>query len=536
MGALKAGSKLVLYRLAVFLSLSVALFSHDHHKLHAARFARLHELSQLLSPNLEALGTSLLLGVTSFNHFACVRPTTTRSELGNLLICAPTRAGKGLLAVSQLLTSQNSIVVNDIKGDLFSQTAGYRQKLGKVFVIDPQGVGHQYDPFYGRMTEDKLYSSAKHLLYDPNDREAIFTQRASKMLTQIFLAGRIENKAAGKEQYRLLPYVRQMVDLGLKGAAARLQTISPELAIRFLDGEFDPQKVYTENKFLTSAWETLTSRLFALLTEDVIRCFAGSDFTAKELMTSEKPTTVYLRWPEQDLLALSPLVRLLWSSLIDSLITHYDASQGKGCNPVLLLVDEAGRTAIPMLADSATTVVGRRISLWMAVQSLSQLEVVYGKARAQIVRDNMDSQLFYRPTDIQTAKYLEERIGNVSAYARSQTLHRGDETSEGRSERPIPLLSSQDIVLMSDEQVIAFHRNYRPMRLTRCDWRQHPILAKRRRLPPRKLSPLPELDRRDKTLWQTTEKAFDGYIDPDQRHTPLRPSQSPLKTVFEKHI
>jgi hypothetical protein len=89
---------------------------------------------------------------------------------------------------------------------------------------------------------------------------------------------------------------------------------------------------------------------------------------------------------------------------------------------------------------------------------------------------------------------------------------------------------------MSDEQVIAFHRNYRPMRLMRWDWRAHPTLAKRRRIPPRKLSPLPELNRRDKTLWQTTEKAFDGYIDPDQRHTPLRPSQSPLKTVFEKHI
>ena len=232
-------------------------------------------------------------------------------------------------------------------------------------------------------------------------------------------------------------------------------------------------------------------RHFICQITDVIRCFAGSDFTAKELMTSEKPITVYLRWPEQDLLALSPLVRLLWSSLIDSLITHYDANQGKGCNPVLLLVDEAGRTAIPMLADSATTVVGRRISLWLAVQSLSQLESVYGRARAQVLRDNMDSQLFYRPTDIQTAKYLEERIGNVSAYARSQTLHRGDETSEGRSERPIPLLSSQDITLLSDEQVIAFHRNYRPMRLMRCDWRAHPTLAKRRAIPPRRLSLLP---------------------------------------------
>src|SRR6267378_176687 len=46
-----------------------------------------------------------------------------------------------------------------------------------------------------------------------------------------------------------------------------------------------------------------------------------SNGKTRELMTSKKPITVYLRWPEQDLLALSPLVRLLWSSLIDSLIT-----------------------------------------------------------------------------------------------------------------------------------------------------------------------------------------------------------------------
>ena len=71
-----------------------------------------------------------------------VRQTETRRELGNLLIVAPTRGGKGLLAVSQLLSWQHSVIVNDIKGELFTQTAGYRSTLGKVFVIDPTGVGH----------------------------------------------------------------------------------------------------------------------------------------------------------------------------------------------------------------------------------------------------------------------------------------------------------------------------------------------------------------------------------------------------------
>ena len=107
-------------------------------------------------------------------------------------------------------------------------------------------------------------------------------------------------------------------------------------------------------------------------------------------MTGRKPVTLYLRWPERDLLALSPLNRLFWGSLIDELITTYDKQDGKNCNPVLLLIDEAGRTAIPSLADHATTVVGRGISLWIAVQSLSQLDVVYGKNRASVMRDNME--------------------------------------------------------------------------------------------------------------------------------------------------
>ena len=59
--------------------------------------------------------------------------------------------------------------------------------------------------------------------------------------------------------------------------------------------------------------------------------------------------------------------------------------------------------------------------MWLAVQSLSQLEVVYGKARAQVLRDNMESQLYYRPTDVATARYVEERCGRQSAYAHHTT-------------------------------------------------------------------------------------------------------------------
>ncbi len=374
-----------LYRSYVFFN-KILAFIFSYKQLHIARFARISELSSLIDSKLDE--TSLLLGARRFNHFLRVRPTKNRRELGNLLIVAPTRGGKGLLAVSQLLTWNYSVIVNDIKGELFTQTAGYRSTLGKVLVIDPTGVGHRYDPLLRKYTEDELRSVATNLLFKPDEGEGvIFTQRATRMLTQIFLAARKEGKAP-------LPYIREIIRKGLPDAAGRLNSISPELATQLLDVSFEQaEEAKFSDRFLLSAWSTLTAKMDSLLTETVVRCFSGADFTPKDLMCSEKPITVYLRWTERDLLALSPLVRIIWGSLIDELITTYDKAQGNKCKPVLLLIDEAGRTAIPSLADHATTVVGRGISLWIAIQSLSQLEAVYGRARAQILRDNMETDI-----------------------------------------------------------------------------------------------------------------------------------------------
>jgi type IV secretion system protein VirD4 len=333
----------------------IRAFFRQTQSLHTARFANLYELTAPLTPTIDErtadVQPSLLLGTSHFHHLLTVRPTQMRKELGNLLLVAPTRGGKGLAAVSQLLTWPHSVIVNDIKGELFSQTAGYRRTLGNVFVIDPTGVGHCYDPLLGKHTEDALLSAATHLLFQPDEGEGkIFTQRAIITLTQLFLAARAESVPP-------LPYGRYLIRAGLPHAVERLNLINPELATQFLDAQYDVANF--SDRLLLSAWSTLTVRMRPLLTETVVRTLAGSDFRPRDALCSKKPITIYLRWREQDLLALAPLVRLMWSSIIDELITTYDQKAGRDCKPVLLLIDEAGRTAIPSLADHATTVVGR---------------------------------------------------------------------------------------------------------------------------------------------------------------------------------
>jgi type IV secretion system protein VirD4 len=478
-------------------------------QLYTDRFAQPHEVDPLVSPNWQQ-EAGLLVGVSSFNHVFSVRQTGKRRELGNVLVDALTRGGKGLLAISQLLTWPHSVVVLDIKGELYEATAAYRKTLGPVFVIDPEAVGHQFDPLHGRTTERQLYAAAKYLLYEAGERDPIFIERGMKMVTQLFLAARVENRLAGYEKYRLLPYAGQLMNLPINQVAAHLYALSPELATKFLSAEYDPEKDYDEKKFLTSCWETATSRLYPILSDELLRCFDGSDFTAEGLLTSQPPITVYLRLPEGDLDALSPMVRLLTQTIIHDGITTYDKRKGEGCYPLLFLLDEAGRVKIPYLYDYATTVVGRQMSLWVAIQSIKQLEV-YGEANAETLLDNMDTQIFYRQRRT-TAKYLEEELGRRSAYSRSQSRREGGYETQGISEQGVPLMTANQIKQMDDEDILLFHHNLPPFLAQRMSWLKHPILRRRHAMRPPELpalapltpielrSPLPPGDKDDELL------------------------------------
>ena len=513
-----------LLRTAIFFNRIGAWFQEKNH-LHTSRFAYDYELSPLMSNTLSGCaGSGLLLGVGAYNQFLQVSPAPERRQLRNMLITARTGGGKGLLAVSQLLTWKHSVIVNDIKGDLFTQTAGYRSTLGKVFVIDPRGVGHQYDPTLGKHTGLDLKSIAKSLLHKPDEGEGeVFTQRAVRMLDAVFQAGRIENISP-------LAYIAQLINEPLPYVAERIYRISPKLAVQFLDCEF--AKADFENKFLLSAWGTLTAKLDTLLTDSVVQSFGKSDFTMKDLMCEDAPITVYLRWRESDLLVLSPLVKLLWSSFINELITTYDNKGGENCHPVLLLLDEAGRTAVPHLSDYASTVCGRGISLWIAVQDLSQLEEIYGKHKAKTLRNNCDTQIYYRPNDLDTAKYLEERLGRKSDYAQSKTSRDGKETSQGQSEQGVPLLTARNIMELEDEDIIGFYSNLKPFRSKRMDWRKVDPLVKRTKFPVPKISPLPPLaplqaiafskvggekeEKTKKNIWNSEEQFLNELTNPDR--------------------
>jgi type IV secretory pathway TraG/TraD family ATPase VirD4 len=155
------------------------------------------------------------------------------------------------------------------------------------------------------------------------------------------------------------------------------------------------------------------------------------------------------------------------------------------------------------------------VSLWIAVQSLSQLDAVYGKVRAQILRDNMESQIYYRPSNQETADYLERCLGRTSEYAHSQTVRDGTKTSQGLVEQGVPLLTAGEIKMMRDEDIIGFYRRLPPFQAKRMDWRRFPTLRQRHNLPPPTLPTLPPLQT---DILPRSASAAPLYIDPDMVH------------------
>jgi type IV secretion system protein VirD4 len=515
-GAVVITLKRFFYRLAVFFSWWGSLFGKST-TLHKDRFATDHELSEITTDTLPT--DSLLLGVNNFSRVLHVKSTKTRRELGNILIEAPTRGGKGLLAVSQLLTWGGSCIVNDIKGDLYDQTAGYRATIGDVYRFDTRGYGDPYDPLQGKYEEDDLYAIAKHLLYEPNEGEGkAFTQRATKILTLLWLACIELNRISGSEQYRLIPFVGEMADLGINSAASLINEISPTIARRLLDGEYTPEKDYDEKKFLTSSWESFTARLYPLLTQRIVRCFAGSAFTGADIIAGKRPVTVYLCWPESDLHAKAPVITLVWESLIAEMLAMYDNAKGKNCRPTLLLLDEAGNVGLPSLPRNVSTVAGRFITVWAAYQDNSQIESLYGVYKAKAIRNNMDTKIFYRQSSHETAKDIAESLGYRSDYSHSQTLRGGEETSQSLSEQAVPLLSARDISELDPDEIIGFHSNRKPFRAKRMDWQAFPVLKKRRTIAPPPINPLPQVNYNIFSVTsQKPEEMYNEYIDPGLR-------------------
>jgi type IV secretion system protein VirD4 len=507
-------NKLFLY--GIVLSLGFTVWTIKRFRpapLYTSEWARLEQLRDMwlaVNNSLTApVRRAVLLAVFNGTLLG-IKPMRTRPELGHVLICGPTRSGKSLHLMCNLLNWSGSAVVVDIKGELHRLTSRHRSRFSKVVVLDPSGYGQRYDPFedIGDSAE-ALQTAAEVVLQIDRENEPVFAQRGANAIIAARRAAHLVKKPT-------LPFLYDVTRWGLWHFIETLRNVDDEQVsaslVRFVGRDLRTleETDISDDRFLNSAWSTITSKLTPLLTEGVLKMTSGFDFSAKQLL--EGSTTLYLRFNEAELDSNKHILRLTVLALITAILRHADKHVDVDMTSILLGLDEAGRVNIPRLDELVSTVAGRGVSALVYVQDLSQFDATYGTAKAKTIRSNCHTKLFYPPKDLETAKYISEYAGSQSRMTRSVTKEAG--WSQVRrylySESKRELITSDEVRQLGRENVIIFADEKAPIKAKRLAYFKLPWMKPYADLPATPVKPIVRDGQKGITLSksQKTEEEF----------------------------
>lgn len=411
--------------------------------------------------------------------FYSVKPgVNKRKELEHIIVVAPTRSGKGLHLQTVCYTWGGSLVVVDIKGEMYRRTSGHRANLGQnVYVLDPRGVGHRFDPFLELETDEEINSAVKLVLDTGDPENKIFEDRAAYAFIAMIAAARVRTPAGepiDPSWTSTLVAVLSLMEKGSKGMKNFVEN-HPEMKRAYENGDYWAEKaVYnarmfygdgSDEKYRESSWNILASTLQAMSTRGVKRMMSSSDFRAKDLI--EKPATLYLRFNESELSATQSVLKLIEVSLFKAALRIIDTEyKGWSPTPILWAFDEAKAAQVPDLPVSVSTWAGRNMYALTYIQDLSQLEDAYEESGAQTILANCVQVFYVGNPNMKTAEHVSNLLGKTSVETTSYTYSR--EGSENRSFVSRELITPQEFIQVTYEgatrdDVIIIYRGRPPI-------------------------------------------------------------------------
>jgi len=428
---------------------------------------------------------------------------------------APSRSGKGVgWVIPTLLSWPHSVLVNDIKGENWALTAGWRQRtLGSTCLrFDPtceDGTAARYNPLLEVRRgphEIRDVQNIADMLVDPDGDG---TKDHWDLTAQEVLTGTILHVLyAGQEKS-----LRSCLDLLTDPHRAIEEVLTEMLSTKHdpaLDrGWIDPknrQRTATHpavaraarsllNKSDNERSSVLSSaiKFLSLYHDDLVAAnTACSDFSIDDLMHGERPVSLYLTVPPSDLSRTRPLLRLLINQ-IGRRLTERMHFRGGAPAPnyrhrLLLMLDEfpsLGR--LDFFQTQLAYLAGYGIKAYLIAQDLSQLYAAYGHDESIV--SNCPIRVAYAPNKIETARLLSDMAGAMTVHKETRT-YTGNRlnpvlmhvmASEQESQRP--LLAPDEAMRLPEDASLIFVAGAQPILGTKFRYFRDRTLAARAAIP-----------------------------------------------------
>jgi type IV secretion system protein VirD4 len=303
---------------------------------------------------------------------------------GHLLTIAPTGWGKGRdVIIPTLLTSKRSMIVLDVKGELYSVTARQRRAMGQhVIGIDPFNIvlkkSDGLNPFeLLKLPGADVESDACMLAGMLSAGNTSSRDRFWDLHGTGFLSGLIAHFGGfAPDDKRSLLSVRDILlsDDPIYGVAALADEIKAlkeksKMAYRELCGFLNQAERDTRPSVLA----TTTSYLKPFGSEQITDAISESSFDLQDVVDGE-PLTVYLIFPVEKLVSHAGLMRMLFGTLMATVMRR----RFKPLSRTLFILDECAQLGhFDLLKPAVTLLRGFGMQCWLFFQSLHQLKGEY---------------------------------------------------------------------------------------------------------------------------------------------------------------
>ena len=224
------------------------------------------------------------------------------------------------------------------------------------------------------------------------------------------------------------------------------------------------------------------SQKLAFLHDPAVRRFTSADLNPpdfRRLANPDRPVGVYWEVHEEDVDLLKPLSSLFFTLLLHQLCQGSEPLRV----PLVLFLDEFAQVGrLPNFPHTIAVARGRGVSLVLGIQSLAQLDYLYGKAGGEIIRTNCGTKMVLPGLDQDTAEYISKALGETTV--RQEYQSRRPEGwlvtsySYGEHHTQRRLMTADEVRRIGDDEALVIVSNFRPMRVRRIHWDEPPNPAR----------------------------------------------------------
>lgn len=430
---------------------------------------------------------------------------------GHVMMIAKTGGGKGVSVVLPTLwTWKGGSLINDIKGENWQFTSSYRRNVLGHKVLRFQAtadgvksVSCKYNPMVEiRKATVFEYQDARLIaetLISPNkEKDAFFGPSAVNYLTAVILHVLYikQNKVASlADVYRFITSPDSLEEDKLEQMKAGIHNIDgKESLFEEIYGEVitlnDVERPRTHpivsrmgaemlgraDKERSGIISSAKTELMPFIVPTIARNTDSSDFRIDDLMNYKVPVDLYFVTPPNAVDITSALLKLFLNQIVFVLTNNMDIND-RGENIAfkhrfLFLMDELPAIGRVELFHKAISYIrGYGMKALIIIQDMKQLKAAYGENNSFL--GNMTTSIYYSTNDVDTAQYIEKRIGNTTVLTTSKSYKGGGflpTVNYSKSYAGRPLITAGEIHNLDENTSIILKAGAKPIQGKLAKW------------------------------------------------------------------